>query len=74
VQDGDYVHDCHLPPYVGKFDWAKIMKALKAMGYKGDLTLEIPHFLHHLPDEVVPEALAFVHKVGSLLVKMFDEA
>jgi len=43
IQDGDYAHDCHLPPYLAKFNWEKIVASLKAIGYHGDFTLEIPH-------------------------------
>ena len=41
IHDNDMWHDDHAAPFTGRIDYAPIMRALKAVGYAGDITLEI---------------------------------
>ncbi|MGI6167937.1 MAG: sugar phosphate isomerase/epimerase family protein [Eubacteriales bacterium] len=69
VQDNDYKGDRHWVPYFGKLNWAEITKALGEIGYRGDFTLEILHFLDRYPPELLPEALKLAAETGKFLIK-----
>lgn len=70
VHDNDYVTDKHMLPFMGKFDWEKIMQALKDIDYAGDFNLELPYFLDKFSDDLIEDALAFAAKVGRKLIRM----
>ena len=74
VHDNDYIMDKHMLPYTGDINWQAVMKSLKKMGYKGDLTYEICTFIKKMPDTLVPDALKFAEKVGRHLVNIFIES
>ena len=73
VQDGNYREDSHTLPYLGEFNWPAIMKALKQIDYKGELTFEIVKYLRHVPKEFLLDALCFAEKIGRHLISIFDE-
>ena len=72
VQDTDYIDDRHIIPYTGDFNWEAIMKSLKKVGYKGDLTLEIIKYLNRFPNELLFEATKFAATVGKHLISVFE--
>lgn len=74
VHDNDYIMDKHMLPYTGDIPWEPVMKALKKIGYKGDLTYEICTFITKMPEKLVPEALKFAEAVGRHLITIFDDA
>ncbi|MBR7161058.1 MAG: sugar phosphate isomerase/epimerase [Clostridia bacterium] len=74
VQDGDYRRDAHTLPFLGTFRWDAIMKALKKIGYQGELTFEVFLYLANIPKELLPHALAFTHQTGNHLRALFEEA
>ena len=74
VHDGDYQGDRHTLPYLMDFDWQKIMGALKAIGYDGELTFEILNFFSKIPCELIPEALCFAEKTGRYLIDLYKMA
>lgn len=71
-QDGDYVDDRHMLPFLGQFDWHAIMRAIKAAGYRGDLTFEIVKYLKGLPNELLPAALALAAQCGRYLISLYE--
>ncbi len=73
IQDTDYLADRHLVPFMGKLDWDAIISALKDVRYRGDLTFEVFWFIKKLPQELVPNALAYAESVGRFLVSKFEE-
>jgi len=73
IQDNDYKNDRHWLPYSGKLDWNEITSALAEIGYKGNLTLEIMHFIDRYPDDLQPMALTFACQVGRKLIKLIEE-
>lgn len=73
VQDTDNTGDRHQLPFMGVIDWDEVLKALKDVGYTGDLTFELPKILAPLPDELVESALAYAAAVGKYLIKRFHE-
>lgn len=72
IQDGNYKEDCHTVPYLGSYNWTKIMKALKKIGYKGELTFEIVKYLGNIPKELTFDALCFAEKIGRHLISIFE--
>jgi sugar phosphate isomerase/epimerase len=70
VHDNDYCEDLHTLPYLGKMNWAEIMKALSGIGYEGDLTYEADNFLRGFDVELLPDALKFMDTVGRHLIKL----
>ena len=74
IQDNDLISDRHIAPYTGELNWKEIMKALKEVNYKGELTFEVFAFLKKFPDDLIPEALKFVAAIGKHLVSIYDAA
>lgn len=74
IQDGNYREDCHTVPFLGAFHWTEIMKTLKKIGYKGELTFEIVKYLKGIPRELTLDALCFAERIGRHLVSVFDSA
>lgn len=72
IQDTDYLDDRHLPPYLGLQHWDAICDALREIGYRGDLTLEIPKFFMHMDPALVPAGLAFAAASGRCLIEKIE--
>lgn len=72
IQDGNYREDCHTVPYLGTFHWTEIMKTLKRIGYKGELTFEIIKYIRNIPRELTKDALCFAAKIGRHLISIYD--
>ncbi|QQO08457.1 sugar phosphate isomerase/epimerase family protein [Breznakiella homolactica] len=60
----------HLLPFAGTTDWPAVMKALKAVGYSGDFTYEVLHYIDNTPDELVPGALRYSVDIGNYLLSL----
>jgi len=74
VNDNKAVSDDHTVPGYGTVPWDMVMPKLKAIGYKGDLNLAVRTFAQtSLPEQRV-NALKLLHKVGSDLIRMYEEA
>lgn len=74
VDDNKATSDDHTVPGYGTVPWDRIMPKLKQVGYTGDLNLNIRTFAQtSLPNQRV-EALRLLHKVGSDLIQMYNEA
>lgn len=67
VHDVDYLDDNHNMPFTQKLDWAAITAALAEIGYNGNFTFEADAFLWPYPMPLLPEAMAFMVKVGKYL-------
>ncbi len=74
IQDGDYVDDRHVLPFIGDFNWSAIMCALKKIGYTGDLTFEIFKYLKKFPSELIPDALKLAERCGRYLISLYEKA
>ena len=70
VHDTDYRNDLHTLPYCGRLPWKEIMEALGEIGYTGDLTFEADNFIKHMPKNMIPTALRYMHDVGRELIRM----
>lgn len=73
VQDTDFKGDRHVLPYMGKQNWDEVCRALAEVGYSGDFSLEILHYINKYPPELVPAALEFAVKVGRALIERIEK-
>ena len=72
VHDVDGTNDSHTLPFYGEINWAKVMKALADIDYKGDLTFEADSFMNNKPDVLLPECAKLMAKTGKYLVSQFN--
>lgn len=58
--------DRHNKPYTyGTMDWTEIIKALREIGYTGNLNFEVGgNYFNQYPDHLVPEALRHLAEIG----------
>lgn len=68
VHDNDHRNDSHTMPFLGKIDFTEFTSTLREIGYQGDFTFEADAFFHSMPDEILPEAYALLHKTGRHLI------
>ncbi len=68
VQDTDYRGDRHFLPYQGKQNWSEVCAALREIGYEGDLSFEILHYIDKFPSETTPAALKFACTLGRYMI------
>ncbi len=73
VSDQNCIHNFHILPYLGITNWSELMKALKDISYKGDLTFEMQKFLVNMPKELILDSLKYSIKIGEYLIKIFNE-
>ena len=73
IQDGDYIDDRHVLPFIGDFNWEAIMRSLKKIGYNNDLTFEIFKYLKKFPNELIPDALKLAQRCGRYLISLFEK-
>lgn len=64
LHDNDRLHDSHTLPYMGSVVFPAIIDALKAIGYRGDVTLEADQFLRGFPLELYPSAARLMADVA----------
>lgn len=64
IQDNAGHLDDHMIPYTGSVDWDGFLKALKEIGYKGDLNFEAPRYINRAPEALWPECLHMLGSVG----------
>lgn len=72
VHDNDLFDDCHTFPFVGNVNWKEVTKALKDIGYKGNLTFEADAFMKNYPDELIPACLSLLEKTGRYLINLIE--
>ncbi len=68
VHDNSYTGDDHTLPFLGKMNWDEIMKALKDIGYTGELTYEADGFLRNMPNDYMQQAANFMAQTGRFLL------
>ncbi|MBR5527475.1 MAG: sugar phosphate isomerase/epimerase, partial [Clostridia bacterium] len=70
VQDCGHGDDLHLPPYQGDVDWDKCMKALKSVGYNGDLTFEMVYGI--VCDDMLMPFCTYLLSIAKSLKSFFN--
>ena len=65
--------DEHLAPWMAEIDYDDLMKALREVDYKGDLTFEIRAFIDKYASRgLLDEALKFAEAIGRKLISMYQ--
>lgn len=67
VHDVDYKNDLHTLPGYGMLDWDEICTALADIRYSGDFTFEADMFFSRVATPLLPDAAAYMCKVGKHL-------
>lgn len=68
IHDNYYGCDLHLFPFLGNLDFKGTMKALKDIGYAGELTYEFVY--DRIPDEFLPDVLGLLYKMAEYLMHL----
>lgn len=73
VHDNNRASDMHKAPFMGTVPWAKVMKALKDVGYEGEFNFELqPEKVPHDASRELYEQYSV--EIGKYLIGLFDEA
>jgi len=72
VHDWGHKYDLHLPPYLGSNNWDLCMKAMKKIGYDGNLTLELVY--GEIPEDMGEAFVLYLRKTLDSLKNKFDNA
>jgi len=73
IHDNDNHTDQHLPPFFGTLDWDGITQALSDIGYSGEFTFEAANYYVHFDEAFLPEAAAFLERIGRFLIRRVEE-
>ena len=57
VHDNDGCGDDHVSPFFGVCNWERVIKGLRAVGYKGTFNLETAGHNHKFPNGMIPDAV-----------------
>ena len=71
VHDVDGIDDKHDMPYFGIINWKSVMKSLKEINYKGDLTFELTDILAGIPEALHYDYVKLAERTGRQLIDMF---
>lgn len=74
INDNDGLGDHHLCPYMGVGDWNRFCKALKEIGYQGNLNFETGPQVQRFGAPLVQEVTSLIGGVGRFFSKMIEEA
>lgn len=72
VHDNNTTEDEHLLPFNAKIDFFEVMKALKEVGYRGELTFEADKYLKKFPTELDIKVAEFMEKTGRFLISLLN--
>lgn len=64
VHDNEFETDMHTLPYLSKINFDDVTTCLAEIDYQGDFTFEADNFYLGFPDALLPDAAAFMAKVG----------
>ncbi len=70
IHDNDGRGDQHIAPFTGYIDWPAFMAALREIGYRGVLSLELHHYLQRLPPEIIDDAARVALSIGRHLTQL----
>ena len=75
VHDNDGIHDSHTLPFHGIIKWDEVAKALKDIGYAGEITLETEGFIPKgMPKEAYSEATKYMAGIARRFASMVENA
>ena len=70
LHDNDHERDDHLPPYLGELDFDALMRALKEVGYSGNINFEVDFV--RIPEELLEIQMRYLHEVGLRFRRILD--
>ena len=78
IHDNDGISDLHQIPFtftktrenIASTDWDGFLRGLKAIGFGGVLNFETAPVLTTFPEEMKPDALQFIAKIGEYFAGM----
>ncbi len=73
IHDNDKWHDSHQIPFSMNIDFAKIVKALKDIGYDGYFTLEADRYLNAFTQDNIFEGIKNMAESARKLADMYEE-
>ncbi|MBP5308932.1 MAG: sugar phosphate isomerase/epimerase [Clostridia bacterium] len=74
VHDNDLYDDLHTFPFSGDINWNEVAKALKDVGYGGNLTFEADAFMKNYPDELIADCLKLLERTGRYLINLIENS
>jgi sugar phosphate isomerase/epimerase len=72
LHDNDLLHDSHQLPYSMQIDFNAVLKALKEVGYDGELTLEVDQYLKVYNEDNVFKGVQKMAETAKLMASYFD--
>ena len=72
VHDNDRWHDLHQIPFAGSIDWAEVIRALKEIDYRGEMTLEADTYLQAFDADNIFDGVQNLARSARELVAMFE--
>lgn len=72
VQDNDFLDDRHIMPYLGKTDVEGAFRAMREIGFQGDLTFECEFTVQAFPVALLPDILRLLERVGRHLIAICE--
>ena len=73
VHDNNFREDNHTAPFCGKMEWMPILETLSEIGYRGDFTFECYNFFKQCPQEFLPDAAAYLYKLGRRMANQIEQ-
>ena len=73
LHDNDKHYDWHWMPFTMKIDFEGIFRALKEVGYSGDITFETDNYINKFPVELVPSVLKQMVEIAKYFKKKLEE-
>ncbi len=64
VHDNNGTEDTHTNPYFGFTNWARFIKGLRAVGYRGNINFENDGYNQKFDDALLPAAMRFTAEMG----------
>ena len=74
IHDNDLWKDRHALPFTMDIDFGKVIKELKAIDYKGELTLEADSHMKSFTEENAFEGVKIMADTAKKLAEMYEEA
>lgn len=72
MHDNDLLHDSHQLPFTMQIDFSQVVGALREIGYRGDMTLEVDAFLKSAYPDNVLTGMQIMAQTAKKLVRMFE--
>ncbi len=76
VHDNDGIRDEHTVPFHGIVKWNEVAKALKEIGYNGEITLETEGFMNQykIPKELCKASAKYMAETAKIFADMVENA